>query len=720
MVSDLADLAGTLVVPPRQPDHRIRSGPVPALADGFTDRAESVPGLAAALVAGSIVVLAPAQTGDLSRGKTQLAVLAAESMWQAGRVDVLVWVTAVDRASLLAGYAEAAAALGVTVPGDGEATAGRLVRWLAETSRRWLVVLDDLRDQADVDGLWPGGPAGTVLVTSSNAAIADGRDGAVIVPVGVFSRREALAYLAAGLRADPDQRLGAIDLADDLGYEPVALAQAAGLIRYSGSSCRDYRLRLASMRDQLTDATGTEPHPVAVTCRLAIEQAGAVQHDSAAQALLTLLAVMAGEAIPSDVFATEAVRGYLLSVGTAPEQDSVQNVLLDLEELALISIDRTPTPVIRVNMAVAAVVSGTVPAGLRRLAVLAVVDALLEAWPVPEPDPWQAATLRSCAASLLQHVGDVLCAGRCHPLLLHAGQSLAQAGLRGPAVAYWYALAAATEKRPGPDVPVIRRQLAEACLANGDAGKAVTWFQLALAALPRLPPLHPDVTCTRIGLGQALAAAGLASDAITVLRSAAQHAVQASGPDSRQALTAREALAAAHLAAGQPARAVRLYRDALAVRLRVHGSQHPATLATRHQLAEACLAAGQSCNALAQASKATAGRERLLGSGHPDTVASRASLAAACLAAGRVAAAVQLHEQAAGDSARVLGPDHPLTLARRANLAGACYQAGRITDAHAILRDALARCERTLPPGDPLTVAVRQSLANIGGDTATG
>jgi tetratricopeptide (TPR) repeat protein len=719
-VSSLGIAAGTRPATDQCASPRIRCGSSPALADGFTDRAESVPGLAAAMAAGSLVVLASARAGDLPRGKTQLAVRAAESMWQAGQVDVLVWVAAADCASVLAGYGEAAVALGVAIPGDGEATAGRLVRWLGETSRRWMVVLDDLRDLADMDGLWPGGAAGTVLVTTRNPAIADRLDGTVIVPVGVFSRREALTYLVACLRADPDQRLGAIDLADDLGYEPVALAQAAGWIRYSGRSCRDYRLSFASMRDRLAGATETEPHPVAVTCRLALEQAAALRHGDQAQALLTLMAVLAGQTIPGSVLATEAARGHLLPAGSPPGPDSVDDVLLDLEELALISIERVPAPAIRMNTAVAAAVSTTAPAGAHRGAVLAAAGALLEAWPVPETDPWQAASLRSCAASLLEQAADVLCAGRCHPLLLRAGQSLTEAGLRDPAVAYWYALAAATERRPGPEAPLIRRRVAEACLANGDAVRAVTWFQLALAGLTRLPPQHPDLIATRTGLGHALTAAGLASDAITVLRSAAQNAEQATGPDSPQALAAREALAAAYLAAGQHGRAVRLYRDTLTARLRVHGNQHPATLAARHHLAEACLAAGQPGDALTHAGKALAGRERLLGPGHPDTVASRASLAAACLAAGRVAAAVQLHEQAAGDSARVLGPDHPLTVARHANLARACYQAGRITDAQAILRDAVGRCERTLPRGDPLTIAVRRSLANIGGDTASG
>jgi hypothetical protein len=36
------------------------------------------------------------------------------------------------------------------------------------------VVLDDLRDAADLDGLWPQGPAGQVLITAADAAAVPG------------------------------------------------------------------------------------------------------------------------------------------------------------------------------------------------------------------------------------------------------------------------------------------------------------------------------------------------------------------------------------------------------------------------------------------------------------------------------------------------------------------------------------------------------------------
>ena len=68
---------------------------------------------------------------------------------------------------MITGYAQALAAAGAPGAGaDPETAAASFLRWLATTSQPWLVVLDDLADTADLDGLWPLGAAGMVLVTT--------------------------------------------------------------------------------------------------------------------------------------------------------------------------------------------------------------------------------------------------------------------------------------------------------------------------------------------------------------------------------------------------------------------------------------------------------------------------------------------------------------------------------------------------------------------------
>ena len=149
----------------------VRAGTVPPLAEGFSPRPESAASLGA-LVPGALVLLAPDRvTGAGSPdwlgtcGKTQLAVFAAESLWASREVDLLAWVTATSRAAILAGFVAAAEAAGTGSAGSAESVAVRFLGWLSQTGHPWLIVLDGLVDGADLDGLWPSGPAGRTLVT---------------------------------------------------------------------------------------------------------------------------------------------------------------------------------------------------------------------------------------------------------------------------------------------------------------------------------------------------------------------------------------------------------------------------------------------------------------------------------------------------------------------------------------------------------------------------
>jgi len=148
------------------PTWPIWSGPVPPLADGFMVRPDTVPDLETTLIPGATVTLVPDQAPSAAwawrgtTGKTQLARYFAESLWRSPGVDVLTWVVASSRASVLSGFVQAAAALGASDVGDAESVAARFIDWLGKSNRPWLVVLDDLRDAADLRGLWPAGPTG--------------------------------------------------------------------------------------------------------------------------------------------------------------------------------------------------------------------------------------------------------------------------------------------------------------------------------------------------------------------------------------------------------------------------------------------------------------------------------------------------------------------------------------------------------------------------------
>src|SRR5260221_10995421 len=98
----------------------VRSGLGPPLADGFVARPESAPGLAEVLTRGTAIALTPARAARAAiapgapdwrgiGGKTQVAAQFAESLWQARDIDLLVWVNASSRGTVLLGDAQGAA-----------------------------------------------------------------------------------------------------------------------------------------------------------------------------------------------------------------------------------------------------------------------------------------------------------------------------------------------------------------------------------------------------------------------------------------------------------------------------------------------------------------------------------------------------------------------------------------------------------------------------------
>jgi tetratricopeptide (TPR) repeat protein len=707
----------------------VRSGAVPPLADGFISRSETAPGLGAALVPGAALLLVNGHMtaeGPVdwlrSCGKTQLAVYLAESLWQSRGVDMLVWITATSRACVLSGYVAAAEAMGTDLVGDAELIAARFLSWLGETDRTWLVVFDDLSDPADLEGLWPQGPAGRVVVTTTAATELADAHRMQVLPIGVFSPREALNYVMGRLTANRDQRLGAIDLLEDLGRSALALAQATTMIASSGVSCRDYREHFAHRREQLAGAGG-KPSAVEVTWMLSAEHADRLSPGGVAQYLLVIGALLDGNAIPGAVFTSQAACEYLAREGAESSADpkGAWGALLSLERAGLLAIDPAGTPpTVRMSPVVQAAVRSAFPAGRLDRAVTAAADALLEVWPDDKSRPWSAQPLRSCAASLQQAAGDRLWLSGCHPVLLRAGRSLDSARLTRPAVLYWQELAAVSDRLLGPGNPDARLagiQLAGALLTAGQAAEAVPWFQWVLDGRTRaFGADHPGTVAVRVSLGRAFVEAGQPRDAVSVLEQAVGDFERVRGTNHLDTVGARNELAAACSAAGQLTDSIRLYRRTLADRERIQGPQHPDTMTTRQQLAAVYLTEGRIKDAVTAYKRVQIDRERVLGPDHPDTIAACADLGSAYHSAGRMASALRLHEQACTDSARVLGADHPSTLARRASLAHAYYKVGRLTDATTVLRDTVARCEQVLPPGDALTVAARESLTNIAGE----
>jgi tetratricopeptide (TPR) repeat protein len=711
----------------------IRSGLVPPLADGFAARPESVPSLDQVLTRGTGVALAPARAAMAAIapgapdwrgtvGKTQVAAQFAESLWQSREIDLLVWVNASSRVSILSSYASAAAmAMGIDPAGNAEAVSARFISWLGETSRPWLVVLDDLSAGQDLAGLWPAGPAGRTLVTTTELPASLGQDGLTSFPLSGLSRRESLSYLLARLTEDRGQRTGAIDLADVLGGEPVALWQASAVLNSSIMSCRDYLDQYARKRDLLMASIPGRPAAAAITWTLSVEHASRLLPSGPVQPMLILAAVLDGHLIPGTILTTAAARDY--AGGSAhglTTPDDAWWCVTTLGRAGLVTIDETCTPpVVRIQAALQAAVRFASSRDVPERAALAAADALLEAWPDEDGRAWLADSLRSCAASIMRLVGDRLWAGNGYRILFRTGQSLEDAHLTMLAAAHWNHVAAASERFLGAehaDSLEANDRLAESFLAAGRALEALPWFRRVLSnRISMLGPEHPATIEFEMRMGRALLAAGGAEEAVTLLERMVSERAHLNGADHPETLDVRDALADAYCAAGRLRDGIRMYQRTSTARARAQGQYHAATLATCQKLADAYLVANKIKDSLAAYKQVATGRERTLGPHHPSTIEIHSRLAMAYQSAGRMATAVQLHERARSDSERILGVDHVDTLTRQTHLAHAYYAVGRIGDAVNLLRDTAERCDRVLSPGHPLAQSVRKSLTNIAG-----
>ncbi|WP_285902431.1 helix-turn-helix transcriptional regulator [Frankia sp. AiPs1] len=717
--------AGKESAPPR------RVGVVPRRAARFQYRA-AADLLKEAVGDGGTAVLCQVLAGMGGVGKTQLAADYAHQAWDTGSVDLLMWVTAASRDAIQTAYTAAAAEVAGADRSDPAAAAAALLAWLVSTDRRWLIVLDDLADPDDLIGLWPPDrPGGRVLVTTRRQDDALTGDRRRRVDVGLFTPPEATAYLTAALagHSQPSETAEIAGLAEDLGYLPLALAQAAAYIIDSRHlDCAAYRSRLA---DRTRTLANLAPHSLpddyrfamAAAWSLSIERANQCRPVGLAGPLLELAAVLDPNGIPATVLTSAPALAYLTDHRVPADQTAVHPRPVDVGDardalacLHLLSlVDYTPASphqAVRVHQLIQRAVRETLPENRANVLARTAGDALLAVWPEVERDTTLGQVLRANTDTLHTVAPDPLWQPDLHPVLFRAATSLGNTGLVLAAADRYHHLATTAAQRLGPDHPntlATRGNLAYWRGEAGDpAGAAAAADELLADRLRVLGPDHPDTLITRHNLAWWRGQVGDAAGAAAAFEQLLADHLRVLGPDHPETLTTRNNRAFWQGRAGNAAGAAGAFEALLAHQLRVLGPDHPHTLTTRNNLASWRGQAGDAAGAAAAFEALLADRLRVLGPDHPHTLTTRSNLARWRGQAGDAAGAAAAFEALLADRLRVLGPDHPDTLLARNHLA---YWRGQAGDAAGAFEELLADQLRVLGPDHPHTLTTRGNLA---------
>lgn len=347
-----------------------------------------------------------------------------------------------DRDAIVAGYAQAARAVGQAAPDDDPAAAAQaLVTWLATTDRRWVIVLDDVQDPGNVHGLWPP-DSGRTIVTTRRRDAALRRTDRRIIEVDPYTVDES------------DLLDGAADLATEMGGLPLALAQAAAFVQDVEITCAEYVRQFRTGRDVAPDALPDgHQHTVDRTWALSTDRANELAPAGVARPLLELLSFLNPNGIPTAVATTAVTLAYLGVRADRPvsAEDSLRAVQV-LRRLSLADTDQAhPHSGIRVH----ALVQHATRAAIEDEYVIAnfAAHALVDSWPDIECDTVLGQGLRANAAELMRHALPYLWSGGGHVVLHRHGRSLGEAGLAGSAKDHLEQMCAAATQALGADHP---------------------------------------------------------------------------------------------------------------------------------------------------------------------------------------------------------------------------------------------------------------------------
>jgi hypothetical protein len=700
---------------PREIENRFVN--VPPRNDFFTGREEILERLDGTLKAEGRAAIKQAISGLGGIGKTATATEYAHRY--AADYSHVLWTGAESAAALTEGFADIADKLSLAKGQKSEERVEAVKRWLAENPG-WLLILDNADAPEVVKPFLPSPLTGAVLLTS-RATNFDVLGKCRPVMLEVMTEEEALAFLKGRTEREElseSEEVAAKALAEELGYLPLALEQAAAYIKKNQVSFAKYleiyRTRRLEILKKSPPLAGDYRLTVETTWTLNFEQVEAAS--PAAADVLRMSAYCAPEAIP---FAVVEKGGAEISAALAEalaEAAVVNEVLSPLTEYSLIGLDGEREEY-SVHRLVQAVVRDGMTESERREWIERGVKAVNAAFPdVTDFYQWGVcARLAPHGVALGAAAGGGVESAEVVLLLIRTGYFLKEQGRYADTEPLFERSLAILEKALGaehPSTAVSLNNLAELYRAQGEYGRATPLSERALAIYEKTYGAeHSSTAASLDNLAALYSSQNEYGKALPLSERALAINEKACGAEHPWTATNLNNLAYLYKAQGEYGKALPLYERSLAIYEKTYGAEHPDTALSLNNLAGLYKAQGEYGRALPLLERALAIREKALGAEHPFTAESLNNLAALYDDQGEYGRALPLSERSLAIREKALGAEHPDTAQSLNNLAGLYKEQGEYGRALPLYERSLAIREKALGAEHPSTAVSLNNLA---------
>jgi tetratricopeptide (TPR) repeat protein len=651
-------------------------------------------------------------------GKTQIALEYAYR--HKSDYNYVYWISGVNQAQLLSGFrdiAKATRCVKENQNGEPQELAKSVLEWL-KTIENWLLVIDNLDDITIVNGYLPNiNGTGHTLITTRNKN-SDGIP-AVGLEVEVMKPDDCIQLLLERISPIPmthQIQSEAQNIANELGFLPLAIEQAAAYIRNS-QKIEEF---LVVYKKQRREVLGWRPkgnYPynftVATTWRMSLEQLQSSCPNSII--LIYILSFLNPDEILIEYLQTGS-SGLRHEAQAIIENDFYFRESLNaLESFSLIRVFGEGQK-IGIHRLLQAVIQDGLDSVQKASIASDVIELGLASFPdiADESMRGTCRRYRSQVIASLEH-DSTKDDSKWHVLTGRVADYLRMDGYYADGF-HWSNLTVDTRMKilgqEHPDTLQSMNGLATLYWRMGRMKEAVELHGKTLDIRERVLGLqHPDTLQSMYGLAASRWSLGHMKEATQLHEKTLEIRKSVLGLEHPDTLKSMYGLAVSYSSLNRPEEAAELHEEALEIQKRILGLEHPDTLWSMNNLAASYSNLGRMKEAARLDEETLEIRKRVFGLEHPDTLQSMNNLAVSYSNLGRTKEAAQLEEKTLEIRRRVLGLEHPDTLWSMNNLAVSYSTLGQLKDAAQLDGETLTIRRRGLGLEHPDTLQSMNNLA---------